>query len=112
MDTAVNLNTTATGTIIQAPVPDRAVTTKVARLESSDGSATLPSDRPFVAQAVAARLENSDYPDPPSDIAPPERTLRPYDVPMLPADPPRSGSPLALMPDTGDTAANSTPIRR
>jgi hypothetical protein len=63
---------------------ERAVTSKVAKLEQADRQATLPSDRPFIAQAVAARLEGSDYPDPPSEIAPPERTLRPYDVPMLP----------------------------
>ena len=86
METALNLNSAAPTPVSPAPVVDRAITTKVAKMDNADGAATLPFDKPFVAQAVAARLEGGDYPDPPSEIAPPERTLRPYDVPMLPFD--------------------------
>ena len=86
MDTALNLQSATPTTIPATPAVERAVTTKVTRIEKSDEAATLPSDRPFLAQAVAARIEDSDYPDPPAEIAPPERTLRPYDVPMLPFD--------------------------
>ncbi len=86
MDTSLNLNSAAPAAIASAPVVERAVTSKVGKLESGEGSATLPSDKPFLAQVVAARLGGADYPDTPSEIAPPERTLRPYDVPMLPFD--------------------------
>ena len=86
MDTALNLLSATPTIIAAAPAVERAVTTKVSKLEMSDGAATLPSDKPFLAQAVAARIKDSDYPDPPAEIAPPERTLRPYDVPMLPYD--------------------------
>ncbi|WP_333714288.1 hypothetical protein [Yoonia sp.] len=87
MEIAANLNAVLPPPQSQAPAVERAVTSKVAVLEQADRPATLPSDRPFIAQAVAARLEGSDYPDPPSEIAPPERTLRPYDIPMLPYEP-------------------------
>ncbi len=86
MDTALNLQSATPTIIAAAPAVERSVTTKVTKLEMSDGAATLPSDKPFLAQAVAARIEDSDYPDPPAEIAPPERTLRPYDVPMRPFD--------------------------
>ena len=102
MDTALNLQSATPTIIAAAPAVERAVTTKVTKLEKSDGAATLPSDRPFLAQAVAARIEDSDYPDPPAEIAPPERTLRPYDVPMLPFDKGEKG-------ESGDAAALAPP---
>ena len=106
MDTALNL--TASLPPIQTPTPvvERAVTIKVAKLEKSDAQATLPSDKPFIAQAVAARLEGGEYTDPPSEIAPPERTLRPYDVPMLPFEKDeethKAADPDPLRPDSTD----------
>ncbi|WP_055687542.1 hypothetical protein [Loktanella sp. 5RATIMAR09] len=66
------------------PVLPRAITTKVQAIEPTDPSATLPDNKHYVAQVVTARLSGAEYPDNPSEIAPPERTLRPYDVPMLP----------------------------
>lgn len=86
MDVAQNLTLSVAAPAPAGPVVERAVTTKVQAIETSDAGATLPSDKPFVAQVVTARLSGSDYPDNPAEIAPPERTLRPYDVPMLPAE--------------------------
>lgn len=86
MDTSLNLPATPAAVTAAAPALPRAVTTKVQALEGTDGSATLPADKPFVAQVVAARLSGSEFPETPSEIVPPERTLRPYDVPMLPYD--------------------------
>lgn len=57
-------------------------------LREIDQSAPLPPDRHFVAQAVAAKLSAPDDSAPAGDIMPDERRLRPYGVPMLPADPP------------------------
>lgn len=59
---------------------------KVPVVKALDGSTTLPAERPFVAQVVTARLSGTAFPDNPSDIAPPERTLRPYGTPMLPSE--------------------------
>lgn len=86
MDTSLNLPTTAAAAQNPAPVLQRAVTTKVQAVERTDDSATLPANKPFVAQVVTARLSGADFPENPIEIAPPERTLRPYDVPMLPSD--------------------------
>ena len=58
--------------------------TKVPAVKDLGGAATLPADTPFVAQVVNARLSGTDFPDQPSEIAPADRTLRPYDTPMLP----------------------------
>ncbi|MEJ8560000.1 hypothetical protein QTO30_01220 [Yoonia sp. GPGPB17] len=84
MDTALNIPTPAATVTATAPVLPRAITTKVQAVESADNSATLPADKPFIAQVVTARLSGSEFPENPAEIAPPERTLRPYDVPMLP----------------------------
>ncbi|MEO1641224.1 MAG: hypothetical protein AAFU41_18470 [Pseudomonadota bacterium] len=86
MDVSQNLALPAAANVQTGPVVERAVTTKVQAVETSDSASTLPSDKPFVAQVVNARLSGADYPDNPAEIAPPERTLRPYDVPMLPAE--------------------------
>ncbi len=85
MDTSLTLSSPAVNTAATPP-PPRAMTTKVQALEGGDTSATLPANKPFVAQLVTARLSGTDFPDNPSEIAPPDRTLRPYDVPMLPYD--------------------------
>ncbi len=58
--------------------------TKVPATRASGGPATLPANKVFIAQVVSARLSGTAFPENPGEIAPPERTLRPYDVPMLP----------------------------
>ena len=84
MDTSLSLPTPVATAVAAGPAVNRAITTKVQAVESSDNSATLPSNKPFVAQVVTARLSGSEFPENPTEIAPPERTLRPYNVPMLP----------------------------
>lgn len=59
---------------------------KVPAVKALDGGATLPSDKAFVAQVVTARLSGTAFPENPENIAPPERTLRPYSTPMLPSE--------------------------
>ncbi|SFS04732.1 hypothetical protein [Yoonia litorea] len=87
MDTSLNLNQpTMAVASVPSPTQERANTTKVSRIERADGGSATPPDRPFVAQVVNARLDGAVFPENPSKIAPPERTLRPYDVPMLPFD--------------------------
>jgi len=87
MDTSLNIPvSSSTAATPAAPIVERAMTSRVQAITTSDDPATLPADKPFVAQVVAAQLSGTDFPENPSEIAPPERTLRPYDVPMLPAD--------------------------
>jgi hypothetical protein len=95
MDTSLSLPAPAATLTATSPVLPRAVTTKVQAVETADNSATLPAEKPFVAQIVTARLSGSEFPENPAEIAPPERTLRPYDVPMLPYD---GGEPAATPP--------------
>lgn len=64
----------------QEPVRD----TKVPVVQQSDSAAVLPANKPFVAQVVNARLSGTEFPEKPSEITPTDRTLRPYDTPMLP----------------------------
>ncbi|PJI92389.1 hypothetical protein BC777_1238 [Yoonia maricola] len=101
MDTSLTLPQPAAVASTAAPTLPRAVTTKVQAIDSADNSATLPSNKPFVAQVVTARLSGSEFPENPSEIAPPERTLRPYDVPMLPYD---GGETANNVPDTDQPA--------
>ncbi len=86
MDISLNIPSPAAAATTAATVLPRAITTKVQAVEGGETSATLPSDKPFVAQVVTARLSGTEYPENPTEIAPPDRTLRPYDVPMLPYD--------------------------
>ncbi len=86
MDTSLNIAPPPHMTPQSAPLRERAMTTRVQPLERADPAATLPDNNPFIARIVTARLSGSDYPDSPAEIAPPDRTLRPYDVPMLPFD--------------------------
>jgi hypothetical protein len=86
MDTSLNLSPTA-GVIVQAtPVLERSITTKVQAVEGHEDATTFPAEKPFVAQVVTARLSGAEYPENPAEITPTDRTLRPYDVPMLPYD--------------------------
>jgi len=87
MDTSLTLPATAMPSPATAPVLERSITTKVTKIEADERPASLPADKPFVAQVVSARLSGTDFPQNPGVIAPPERTLRPYDVPMLPSGP-------------------------
>lgn len=84
MDTALNLPAPSTLVASSGPVLQRSVTTKVTPIDASDKATTRPAEKPFVAQIVSARLSGTDFPQNPGEIAPPDRTLRPYDVPMLP----------------------------
>ena len=59
---------------------------KVPAVKALGGGATLPSDKAFVAQVVTARLSGTAFPENPDNIAPSERTLRPYGTPMLPSE--------------------------
>jgi hypothetical protein len=86
MDTSLNLSPTAGALAPSAPVLERSMTTKVQAVEGLEDAATLPAEKPFVAQVVTARLSGAEYPENPTEIAPQDRTLRPYDVPMLPYD--------------------------
>lgn len=87
MDTSLTLSATpAIAASETTPILPRAVTTRVQAVDGAERGATLPDSKPFVAQVVTARLSGSDFPENPAEIAPPERTLRPYDVPMLPYD--------------------------
>ncbi|HEV8034748.1 hypothetical protein [Yoonia sp.] len=93
------------------PILPRAITTKVQAIEPTDPSATLPDNKHYVAQVVTARLSGAEYPDNPSEIAPPERTLRPYDVPMLPyesesaTNPPTAADATTASDDRDETTA-------
>ncbi|MEL6682997.1 MAG: hypothetical protein AAFQ09_10165 [Pseudomonadota bacterium] len=59
---------------------------KVPVVKGFEGAATLPANKPFVAQVVNARLSGTDFPEQPGEIVPAERTLRPYGTPMLPSE--------------------------
>jgi hypothetical protein len=111
MDTSLSL--TATQAVPSAPTPvlDRSATTKVAPIDAQDSATTRPTEKPFVAQVVTARLSGADFPQNPSEIAPQDRTLRPYDVPMLPyaAEPADAEAIADTAPgDTPDTAKTDT----
>jgi hypothetical protein len=108
MDTALNLPLPAAAVSSDVSPIERAITTKVQALEKTDRPATLPPDRPFVAQAVSARLSVDDIPDDPTEIMPAERTLRPYDVPMLPFDATEDTNGDTPPPETGAAGGNTT----
>ena len=86
MDTTLTLPPKPIGAIAHVPEQMRTPDKKVPVVKALDRAATLPSDKTFVAQVVNARLSGSEFPENPGEIAPPERTLRPYSVPMLPFD--------------------------
>lgn len=65
-------------------VQPQPVATKVHAIEPSDHQITALAAKPFVAQVVIAQLSGSVYPANPAEILPPDRTLRPYNMPMLP----------------------------
>ncbi len=84
MDTTLNLAPKAVVAVPYTGEREPPRDTKVQAAKQMDGTATLPADTPFVAQVVNARLSGGDYPETQGEIAPADRTLRPYDTPMLP----------------------------
>ncbi len=87
MDTTLTLAPkTAIPALSYAPEQRPPSDKKVPVVKGVDASATLPAERPFVAQVVTARLSGTAFPDNPGEIAPDERTLRPYNTPMLPGE--------------------------
>lgn len=68
-------------------VPPQAQQTvhEIPKVKPVTASPTLPADKVFIAQVVAARLSGTVYPETPGEISPAERTLKPYSVPMLPS---------------------------
>ncbi|MFQ1701580.1 hypothetical protein ACJ5NV_13405 [Loktanella agnita] len=86
MDTTLTLSPKAIAVPVYIPEVQRPDDHKVPVVKALDTIATLPADKAFIAQVVNARLAGASYPENPAEIAPPERTLRPYNVPMLPAD--------------------------
>ena len=89
---------------------------QVPTVRSAFSAATLPADRFFVAQVVTARLSGTEYPENPAEIAPPERTLKPYDVPMLPyvkdepTGPAMAGSSAMALQDGTSTQVDPDPL--
>lgn len=103
METTLNLPSSTAAVTAMSQVMPRAITTVVLQVEGTDQSATLPSNKPFVAQVVNARLSGAEYPENPAEIVPPDRTLRPYDVPMLPYDRDNAGPEQTAVTDTAST---------
>lgn len=86
MDTSLNpLAPLPIANAAPSPLP-RAVTTRVQAIETADDAETLPANKPYVAPIISAQLSGTDFPDNPTEIAPSDRTLRPYDMPMLPSE--------------------------
>ena len=85
MDTTLNLSSPTAMAATPVPVTDQAITRKVTPVDARNTQTTRPAEKPFVAQVVSARLSGANFPQNPGEIAPADRTLRPYDVPMLPS---------------------------
>ncbi|WP_341366486.1 hypothetical protein [Yoonia sp. BS5-3] len=110
MDSSV---TFAPKSVAAAPyVPNKEPTrdTKVPIVEKMEGAATIPTNKPFVAQVVSARLSGTEFPEQPGEIAPDERTLRPYSTPMLPSDG-NAEAEMAAAPDAENDAKTQDPAQ-
>lgn len=86
MDTSVTFAPKAIAAAPYTPTREAFRETKVPVVQKLDGAATLPADKPFVAQVVSARLSGTEFPEQPGEITPEERKLRPYGTPMLPSN--------------------------
>lgn len=86
METTLTIAPKAIAVIPYMATQAQHVDTQVPRVKAVEGAPTLPADKFFVAQVVTARLSGTAFPENPSEIAPPERTLKPYNMPMLPAE--------------------------
>lgn len=84
MDTSVTFTPKSVAAAPYVINRDQNRDTKVPVVERTEGAATLPANKPFVAQVVNARLSGTEFPDQPAEIVPDDRTLRPYGTPMLP----------------------------
>lgn len=83
------------------------IDTQVPTVKSVESTPTLPADKVFVAQVVNARLSGIAFPENPAEIAPPERTLKPYDVPMLPYVKEEANSTVAAAKSDASSATNA-----
>lgn len=86
METTLTIAPKGVSAITYVPEQVQRVDTQVPKVKAVDSAATLPADKIFVAQVVNARLSGTAFPENPSEIAPPERVLKPYNMPMLPAE--------------------------
>jgi hypothetical protein len=102
MDTALNIPAPTAMIAASGPVLERSITKKVTPVDVSGTAVTRPAEKPFVAQIVEARLSGTGFPDNPAEIVPKDRTLRPYDVPMLPSTP-------VTQPESDATSAPNPP---
>ena len=84
MDISPNLPPTTSLNAAPTTMLDRTAAKKVTPIDAGTKSMARPAESPFVAPVVTARLSETDFQQSPSEIAPPDRTLRPYGVPMLP----------------------------
>ncbi|WP_019955677.1 hypothetical protein [Yoonia vestfoldensis] len=101
MDTSLQMTPTSPAAVPYAAQPRQVPDTVVPPVRSAQAPATLPPERPFVAQAVAARLQDGGFAEDPGEILPDDRVLRPYGVPMLPADKPDADT-AGLLPAESD----------
>lgn len=106
METQPTLAITAAATAdINAPQKPPATDDEKPVAGTAGDLTTRPAKTAFVAQVVTAQLSGTALPYSPGTIAPPERTLRPYDTPMLPADKlPEPAVGLAGPPDNAKAA--------
>ncbi|WP_322891314.1 MULTISPECIES: hypothetical protein [unclassified Yoonia] len=100
MDPSLHLTPTSPAAMPYAAQARQLPDTMVAPVRSAQAPATLPPERPFVAQAVAARLQDGGFAEDPAEILPDDRVLRPYGMPMLPADKPEDDSTALPLPET------------
>lgn len=106
METTLNIATKGLPTTAYVAPQVQHTDSEVPTVKPATASATLPADKVFVAQVVSARLLGTAYPENPAEIAPEERTLKPYNVPMLP-----SGEQKTVPKETPrDSGPNSAPL--
>jgi hypothetical protein len=91
MDSSLHLTPTSSAGVPYAAAPRQVPDTVVTPVKPAQGPATLPPERPTIAQVVSARLQDGGFASPPTEILPDDRVLRPYGMPMLPADKPDDG---------------------
>lgn len=98
MDISLAFPTKPVMVVSRPPDQQPPAETRVVAVKAMSGSTTLPADKAFVAPIVTAKLSGAPFPENPGEIAPSERTLRPYDTPMLPYE--KQEDVLAPMPNT------------
>ncbi|MBE0414617.1 hypothetical protein [Yoonia sp.] len=88
MDTSLNIAAKGIAAVASVAEPVKLIETTLPVVIGAAASVILPADKIFIAQVVTARLSGTEFPENPGEIAPADRTLKPYDVPMLPFDKP------------------------